>query len=101
MIMGKAAEHGGEYVAACLTSLYTGPYLTSFLNVGVPCVFSFAAAHPCTMPLSAEFAILQALAHGHDPYPVAQLHGADAITTRFLVDFLRELIKRFGGMPEF
>jgi hypothetical protein len=99
--MSQAAENGGEYVAACLTSLYTGPYLMNFLNVGVPCIFSFAAAHPCTMPLGAEFAILQALAHGHDPYPVAQQHAADAITTRFFIDFVRELIERFGGKAEF
>lgn len=101
MIMSKAGENAGEYVAACLTSLYTGPHLMNFLNVSVPCIFSFAAAHPCTMPLNAEFAILQALAHGHDPYKVALQHGADSITTRWFVDFVRELIERFGGKPEF
>jgi hypothetical protein len=100
--MTKATkENAGEFVTSCLTVIYSGPYLMSFLTVGVPAVFGFAAAHTAKITIGSTLVILNALARGHEPIRAGVNDGADPLTTKLFVDYLRELVERFGGIPRF
>lgn len=94
-------KNAGDFVALCLMAIYTGPYLMSFLTAGIPAVFSFTAAHPAKISIGNTLAILDALARGHDPIRAGVENGADPLATKLFVDFLRELVERFGGIPAF
>jgi hypothetical protein len=72
-----------------------------FLTVAVPAVFSFAAAHTAKISIRHTLVILNALARGHEPIRAGVKAGADPLTTKFFVDYLRELVEHFGGIPRF
>ncbi|MCU0512610.1 MAG: hypothetical protein MUE40_08550 [Anaerolineae bacterium] len=94
-------ENAGEFVAACLTTLYGGPYLMSFLSVAVPAVFAYAAAHPTKITIGNTLVILEALARARHGITAGVQDGADPTATKLFIDYLRELVEKFGGDPGF